>query len=82
MVRKVAVKPIGNQLRSLHMDICWEQNPPSKLDMAVRGEPGRGQCSVDISIKISPDCVAVVEIVLVRVQQNIGVDYHGVRGPL
>ena len=67
MVVKVPVKPIGNQLRSLHMDICWEQNPPSELNVAVRGKP---------------DCVAVVEVVLVRVEENVGVDYHGVRGPL
>ena len=49
------------------MDICWEQNPPSELNVAVRGKP---------------DCVAVVEVVLVRVEENVGVDYHGVRGPL
>ena len=67
MVVKVPVKPIGNQLRSLHMDICWEQNPSSELNVAVRGKP---------------DCVAVVEVVLVRVEENVGVDYHGVRGPL
>ena len=39
MVMRVEVKPIGNHLRSLHMDICWEQNPPSKLNMAFRGKP-------------------------------------------
>ena len=32
--------------------------------------------------EVSPDCVAVIEIVFVRVQEDIGVDYHGVRGPL
>ena len=41
------------------MDICWEQNPPAKLNMAFRGKP---------------DSVAVVEIVLVRVQEDIGVE--------
>ena len=31
---------------------------------------------------VSPDSVAVVEIVFVGVQEDIGVDYHGVRSPL
>ena len=67
MVWEVAVKPIRNQLRSLHMDICWEQNPSSELNVALRGKP---------------DCVAVVEVVLVGVQEDVGVHHHRVGRPL
>ena len=58
---------MGDNKSSLNIDVSREQDPFSKLDESLRGEP---------------DCVAVVEVVLVRVQEDVGVHHHRVRGLL
>ena len=62
------------------MDIGWKQNPPSKLNVALGGEPWPEEL-VSLSkiiLRLSPNCVAVVQIVFVRVQEDVGMNHHGV----
>ena len=50
--------------------------------MTLRGEPVGEQSDHIYHPQDPPDSVAVVEIVLVRVEEDVGVHHHGVGRPL